>query len=70
MKFSDKVLYLRKKKGLTQQELATLTRVSQGSIQGYETGRIVPHPNTMIQLAKVLNVSADDLIDDERNVTE
>lgn len=70
MKFSDKVLYLRKKKGLTQQELATLTRVSQGAIQGYETGRIVPHRNTLIQLAKVLNVSADDLIDDERSVEE
>lgn len=64
----DKIKLLRKKKGLTQQELATLTRVSQGAIQGYETGRIVPHLNTLIQLAKVLNVSADDLIDDERSV--
>lgn len=70
MKFSDKVFYLRKKKGLTQQELATLTHVSQGAIQGYETGRIVPHLNTLIQLAKVLNVSANDLIDDERSVEE
>lgn len=68
MKFSDKVLYLRKKKGLTQQELATLTHVTQGAIQGYETGRIVPHPNTLIQLSKALNVSTVDLIDKERTV--
>ena len=68
MKFSDKVLYLRKKRGLTQQELATLANVTQGAIQGYETGRIVPHPNTLIQLSKVLNVSPADLVNPEKAV--
>lgn len=68
MKFSDKVYFLRMKKKLTQAELAKLANVSQGAIQGYETGRIVPMRNTQVQLAKVLNVKVDDLMDDNRSV--
>ncbi len=68
MKFSDKVYYLRKRKGLTQTELATLTNVSQQAIAAWEKGRGIPLTNTMNQLAKVLNVKPEDLTNDERSV--
>ena len=68
MKFSDKVYYLRKKKGLTQAELAKLSNVTQAAVQGYETGRVRPFRNTQIQLAKALGVKVVDLMNDERSI--
>ena len=70
MRFSEKVHFLRKKKGLTQAELAKLANVSQAAVQGYETGRMKrPSKNTQIQLARVLNIRYEDLMNDERNIT-
>lgn len=68
MKFSDKVKYLRIKRGYTQAELAELTNITQPALQAYEAGKAKPLKNTAIQLAKVLGVDVDDLMNDERNV--
>lgn len=70
MKFSDKVYYLRKKKGLTQTELAKKANVSQGMIWLFEAGRRKPTKNTEIQLAKVLGVKPADLMNDERDIVQ
>ena len=70
MKFSDKVYYLRKKKGLTQTELAKKVNVSQGMIWLFEAGRRKPTKNTEIQLAKVLGVKVVDLMNDERDIVQ
>ena len=68
MKFSDKVKYLRIKHGYTQVELAELTHITQPALQAYEAGKARPLTNTAIQLAKVLGVDVDNLMNDERNV--
>ena len=68
MKFSDKVKYLRIKRGYTQVELAELTHITQPALQAYEAGKAKPLTNTAIQLAKVLSVDVNDLMNDERNV--
>ena len=70
MLINEKLKFLRKKRGLTQAELAKLTNVSQQTIWVYEAGKQKPTTNTLIQLAKVLGVKADDLLNDERSVTE
>ena len=70
MKFSDKVFYLRQKNKLTQVELAERTNVKQSTIQAYESGRAKPMINTAIQLAKVLGVNVDDLMNDEKEISE
>jgi transcriptional regulator with XRE-family HTH domain len=70
MKFSEKLSYLRNKRGLSQTELAKLSNISQQSISHFETGRGVPSKNNAIQLAKVLSVKVDDLMNDEKNITE
>lgn len=68
MKFADKVRYLREQKGLTQEELAKLSNISQAAVTHYEKGVRKPSTNTMIQLAKVLSVDPKELTDDERSV--
>ena len=69
MKFSDKVFYLRQKNKLTQVELAKRTNVKQSTIQAYESGRAKPMINTAIQLAKVLGVDVNDLMNDEKEIS-
>ena len=68
MKFSDKLMYLRTKRGLTQTELAKLSNVSQQSISHFENGRGKPSTNNAYQIAKVLGVKVGELLDDERSV--
>lgn len=70
MKFSDKVKYLRIKRGYTQVELAELTNITQPALQAYEAGKAKPLKNTAIQLAKVLSVKVDDLLNDEKELKE
>lgn len=62
MKFPDKLQYLRIKKGLTAEELAVLANVTPASISYYENGKRKPHINTLSQLAKVLDVTPEELI--------
>lgn len=69
MKFSDKVFYLRQKNKLTQVELAEKAHVKQSTIQAYESGRAKPMINTAIQLAKVLGVDVDNLMNDEKEIS-
>lgn len=61
MKFPDKLQYLRIKKGLTAEELAALANVTPASISYYENGKRKPHINTLNQLAKVLDVTPEEL---------
>lgn len=68
MKFPEKVRFLRIKHGYTQTELAELTNISQPALQAYESGKAKPLKNTAIQLAKVLGIEPDDLMDDEKGV--
>ena len=70
MKFSDKVKYLRIKRGYTQVELAELTNITQPALQAYEAGKAKPLKNTAIQLAKILGVNVDDLMNDEKELKE
>ena len=68
MEFHEKLQSLRKQKGLTQEELAKLSNISQAAVTHYEKGVRKPSTNTMIQLAKVLSVDPKELTDDERSV--
>lgn len=58
----ERVKYLRKIKGLTQQELAEQTNLSQSYISAIEQGAKVPTLLTLDQIAKVLGVDSIDLI--------
>ena len=70
MSFSERVRYLRLKKGYTQCELAELTNISQPALQAYESGKAKPLKNNAIQLAKILGVSYDELVEEISEVIE
>jgi len=58
---------LRKKRGLTQIQLAEQLGLTQAAIASYESGRIHIVDVVLIDLAKALNVSADELLGIKKN---
>jgi transcriptional regulator with XRE-family HTH domain len=59
--FGNKLKQLRKKKKLTQNELAEVLDLDQSSISYYERGKKVPEIQTLEKIASFFNVSIDDL---------
>ena len=57
---------LRKEKGLTQEELAEKFYTSSRTVSRWETGKIMPDLNTLIELADFYQVDIKELIDGER----
>jgi len=53
---------LRRERGLTQVELAERLVVSQSMISEYESGRLRLHGDLIIELARMLKVTADELL--------
>ena len=53
---------LRKRKRLTQEELASLIHVSTDTYRNYETGRSDPPLETLIKLSKILECSTDEIL--------
>ena len=65
MKLGDKILELRKKKGLSQEELGELIDVTRQTISNWELGETSPNPEQLKLLSKELNVSIDELLDND-----
>jgi transcriptional regulator, XRE family len=63
-KFHEKLKMLRKKKGLTQQEVAKLVHVGRGVYTNWELGNRNPNYENLSMLACVFDVSIDYLLDD------
>lgn len=60
--FSENLLELRKRKGLTQEELAIRINVVRQTISKWEKGLSVPDAETLTKLAEVLEVSVSQLL--------
>lgn len=54
---------VRQKAGLFQEELAEKLNTTQQRISEYELGKTVPSLNRLIELAQILDVSLDDLVE-------
>lgn len=65
MELSEKLLELRKKKGLSQLELAEELKVSRQAISRWEVGSAVPSIENLKCLGKLYGVSMDYLLNDE-----
>lgn len=70
MTFSQKVYFLRTKRGFTQKMLSKLTGISQGRISQYEKGETLPRINSLFKLAEGLDVKIEELLDDEMTCKE
>lgn len=68
MEFPQRLARLRKEKGFSQAALAELIKVSATQIKRYEAGRAQPPLDVIRNLARVLQVSSDELLfgEDER----
>lgn len=65
MKFGDKLIELRKKNGLSQEELAEKLGVSRQSVSKWESNNTYPETDKIIQIANLFECSMDDLINDK-----
>lgn len=70
MKLCDKIAKLRKRKGLSQEELANELEVSRQSVFKWESGENTPDLEKIKKLAKLFNASFDVLLDDEKDIEE
>jgi len=71
--FSRRLKELREEKGLTQEQLGEMLKISRKTISSYESGKAQPPMDTLHKLAKILNTSADYLLgltDDPRPWSE
>lgn len=65
MPFAEKLAKLRKRRGLTQQELAQKIGVGIAQMRRYEKGSSSPTLEVIKNIAKTLSISSDELIFDE-----
>ena len=70
--FSNRLISLRKERGLTQEDLARLIHKKRSTVSGYETEGKEPDLDTVCWLANYFDVSTDYLLgySDERNHVE
>lgn len=57
-----RIASFRKQHGLTQTELAEKLDLSQTVISSYEIGRLRPHPDLLLKLADILDLTTDELL--------
>ena len=64
MKFSEKIVKLRKMKGLTQDEFASAVGVSRQAVYKWESGQSYPEVAKLLEIKILFNISIDDLLDE------
>lgn len=65
MEFNEKLQELRKRKGLTQEDLAEVLYVSRTAISKWESGRGFPNIESLKAISKYFSVSLDELLSGE-----
>ena len=65
MALGQNILNLRKKCGLSQEQLGEKVNVTRQTISNWELEETAPNPEQLKLLSKALNVSVDDLIDND-----
>lgn len=69
MEFHVRLQELRKKKGLTQEELAGALYVSRTAVSKWESGRGYPHIDSLRAIAKFFDITVDDLLSGDELLT-
>ena len=63
MTLGEKIFELRKKRGLSQEQLGEKINVTRQTISNWELGETSPNPEQLKLISKELNVSIDELLD-------
>ena len=61
MKFSEKLMELRKSKGMSQEDLAEKLNVTRQTVSKWELDQTTPDMNKLIEISKLFEVSLDEL---------
>ena len=65
MTLGQNILKMRKKSGLSQEELGEKVNVTRQTISNWELDETQPNPDQLKGLSKALNISVDDLIEND-----
>ncbi len=66
IKIHEQIMFYRKRRGMTQAELAASLGVSSQAVSKWETGRSCPDIQLLPQLAAIFGISADELLGGDR----
>lgn len=70
MDFKDKIKCLRKKQNYTQQQVADILGIDRSTYSFYEIGKTRPKLEILKSIAKIFNVSVDELLYEDVNENE
>ena len=62
MNFNEKLIELRKKEGLSQEELGYKLNVTRQTVSKWELGQTTPEMEKLSEISKIFNISVDELI--------
>ena len=65
MRLGEKVLKLRKKFNISQEQLGEQVGVTRQTISNWELGETSPNPEQLKLLSKALNISIDELLEND-----
>ena len=65
MKFADNLKKIRKRKNISQEELAEKVGVSRQSVSKWETSEAYPEMNNILELCKIFKCNINDLVNDQ-----
>lgn len=68
MELKEKLLELRKKRGISQEDLAVELNISQSTVSNYEKGLTFPDISTLEKYATYFNIPIVDLLSKETNI--
>ncbi|MBQ7671329.1 MAG: helix-turn-helix transcriptional regulator [Clostridia bacterium] len=65
------MIHIQQRRGeMTQEQLAEKLGVDRSTIAKWETGKATPRLNMLCKLAKILNCSISDLVEDDQTMNE
>ncbi len=68
MKFSEKIINIRKEKNLTQEDLAEILNVSRQTVSNWETNKCYPDIETFILISDKFKISLDVLLKEDKEM--
>lgn len=68
MKFNEKLIKLRKEKGLSQEELGYQLNVTRQTVSKWELGQTTPEMDKLLEMSKIFGINVDDLLDETKEI--
>ena len=68
MTFKEKLVILRKMRGLTQDDFASAVGVSRQAVYKWESGQSYPEVPKLLEIKNLFNISIDELLDDNFDI--